>query len=576
MNPLFILFTVFLAACGNTQRTHSTEKTSAQQVISSELAIPSETINLRDYGAKGLGVASLKEDTTALRKAIAYLNSKGGGKLYVPNPPKFYAFAGDGIFVGDNIEIYGDGKGKSEIRNVDPLSGKFLHGTIFLFSTYEAGDKVNIFQDGIDQYDISDAKLNDQQVILKNSVNASQLFKGEIVVLGSGKFNHGTSAAKSRFHNMELNEISNITNGIIQFKFPLSVNLITEEGSLPVIVNINNTQSKNKALDIKNGTSKNVYLHDMSLTQAQTNEITNQPLSKDEMHNGLTGVWQPGGAFNSKFQNLFISSYSGLGGNMFTRCEFSNIDLEAEKKLTDFGYGASNNSMHDITWKFKQSSVSDFASSFIIINDGTHNIDMYNIKATGDFAGENLILMTEAKNINIHDITMDFPNYTNSSAAITIGDNDNYISENINLSNIKINISKIGFFITMNGDNTSNENDRKLKLTNVTFSGTATGDRNTIESAGGNPKKMQKKSEKVANNSKLGIGFIARNINGLQIQGLTTSSGDFLFLNCNNTSIQQINAPNSNLITKNSDIKIGTNNFARTMTDVKKIGGGKN
>src|SRR5436190_2772832 len=71
------------------------------------------TINLISYGAKGLGISSIKEDTTALRKAIAFLNKNGGGKLYIPNPPKFYAFAGDGVFVGNNIEIYGDGKGKS-------------------------------------------------------------------------------------------------------------------------------------------------------------------------------------------------------------------------------------------------------------------------------------------------------------------------------------------------------------------------------------------------------------------------------------------------------------------------------
>ena len=576
MNPILILFSFMLASCGNTQHTQSTEKTSPQQVISSELPIPSETINIKDYGAKGLGVASLKEDTIALRKAIAYLNSKGGGRLYVPNPPKFYAFAGDGVFVGDNIEIYGDGKGKSEIRNVDPLSGSFLHGPIFLFSTYGATDKINVFQEGIEQYDISDAKLNDQQVVLKNPANGSKLFKGEIVVLGSGKFNHGTDEGKSRFHYMELNEISAITNGEILFKYPLSVNLVSEDGSLPVIVNINNTPSQNKFLGIKNGTSKNIYLHDMSLTQAQKNEVTNQILSKDEMTNGLSGVWQPGGAFASKFNNLYISCYSGLGGNMFTRCEFSNIDLEAKKKLIDFGYGASNNSVHDINWIYMKSSASDFASSFIIVNDGTHNIDLYNIKASGDWSGENIILLSQAKNINIYDAVFDFPNYSNSSTGVSIGDKDESFSENILLSNIKINISKIGFFITMNGENTINEKDRKLKLSNLTFSGVATGDRNFIESTGGNPKKTQKKSEKVSNNNKIGIGFLARNINGLEIQGLSTSSGDFLFLNCNNTSIQKINAPYSNLITKNSSINTSGNTFRQTMTDVKKIKSGKN
>ncbi len=570
MNPFFILFGFILASCGQQQSSALSESPKMEQTISGE------TINLMSYGAKGLGVNSLKEDTTALRNAIAFLNSKGGGKLYVPNPPKFYAFAGDGVLVGDNIEIYGDGKGKSEIRNVDPLSGKYLRGPTFLFCTYGSNDKISIFQKGVDQYQVADAKVGDKKLILKDAGNASKLKLGEIVVIGSGKFSHGSDQSKSRFQNMELNEISAIKGNIIEFTFPLSIDFPTTGNEPPVIVNINNTQTMNSALGIRNSSSKNIYIHDMTLTQAQTNEITNQPLPKNDKKNGLSGIWQEGGAFNSKFQNLYISCYGSFGGNMFTRCEFSNIEVEAKRKLFDFGYGSSNVSVHDIQWKLMASDASNYAASFIIITDGSHNLDMYNINASGDWSGENIILMSQAKNINIHDVNFDFPTYSKPLSAILIGEQDGNC-KNINLSNIKFNVSKIGFFLSASGDN-RNDADRNIQLNNVSFSGTSTGDKTMdATSSGGNPKKAAKMAPKVNNNSdKLGVGFIIKNINGIQMNGVSTTSGDFLILNANNISLQNIKAPNSNLITKNSDVKLGTNNFARTMTDVKKIGGGKN
>ncbi|MBS1730838.1 MAG: hypothetical protein JSS67_08685 [Bacteroidetes bacterium] len=571
MNPFLVFISFILASCGQKPNTTLSDVPKLEQRISGE------TINLMSYGAKGLGVSSLKEDTTALRNAIAYLNSKGGGKLYVPNPPKFYAFAGDGVFVGNNIEIYGDGKGKSEIRNVDPLSGKYLRGPIFLFSTYGASDEINIFQNGVEQYSVADAKAGDKILHLKDATNASKLKVGEIVVIGSGVFNHGTGKAKSRFHNMELNEISSINQNSIEFAYPFTLDFNTSENNPPVIVNINNTQSLNSALGIKNGTSKNIYIHDMSLTQAQTNEITNEALPTNDKKNGLSGIWQEGGAFNSKFQNLFISCYGSFGGNMFTRCEFSNIDVEAKRKLFDFGYGSSNVSIHDIQWKLISSEASDFAASFIIINDGSHDLNMYNIKATGDWQGENIILMSQAKNINIHDIDFDFPTYSKPRAAILIGEQDGEC-KNINLSNIKFNISKIGLFLSASGDNTAFGDDRNIQLNNISFSGTATGEKVMDETTtGGNPRKAAKMAQKANTNSdKLGVGFLIRNINGIQMNVVNTASGDFLILNANNISLNNIQAPNSNLITKNSDVKLGTNNFAHTMTDVKKIGGRKN
>jgi hypothetical protein len=521
-----------------------------------------ETVNLINYGAKGLGLSSVKEDTTALRKAIAYLNTKGGGKLYIPNPPKFYAFAGDGVFVGDNIEIYGDGKGKSEIRNVSPTSGNFLNGPIFLFSTFGPTDNVNIFQTGIDQYYIQDTKMNETQVVLKNQNDAAGLFVGEVVVLGSGKFNHGNEKAKSRFHNMELNEISAIKGNVIEFRYPISVPLVTRNGESPVIVNINNTKSKNKLLQHRNGTSKNIYIHDLTFSQAQTDELNNNA-SLGNLRNGLSGIFQPGGAFNSRFKNLKIDAYGGLDGNMFTRCTFSDIDIKASKKLIDFGYGGSNDTLQNINWEFGNSPAAKFASSFIICNDGTHNIVMNNINAKGNWNGELLLLLSQVRNIVVNDLTLDFPNYKRANALVLIGDKEGAASKNITLKNLKITVNTAGTFLRIKGSNTDDNSNRNITISELYFTGTLLKDQNLPQGLDtANSLKAQKKAQKGKNKNKgdglnddnegLDYSVYIKNIHGLKLHNVHVSSGDLQFENCDSCDISEIVAPASELNVKGS------------------------
>jgi hypothetical protein len=536
-------------------------------------------INLKNFGAKGLGVASLKEDTAALHKAIAYLNARGGGKLYVPNPPKFYAFAGNGIFVGNNIEIYGDGKGKSEIRNVNPLSGRFLRGPILLFSTYGPNNDQGIFQPGVEQYAIADANMNDTKATLKDAGNASKLFVGEVVVLGAGvfnKYNEAKTKNVSRFHHMELNEITSINKNVITFKYPFSVKLKTQPSGSPVIMNINNTQSLNRQLGIKNGSSKNIFIHDMSFSQAQMDEITNTPFDAKVFGNGetgLSGIWQPGGAFESVFKNLKISCYTSMGGNMFTRCEFSNIDIEAKKNLFDFGYGASNNVVHDIKWTYMEGAASAFTTSLIIINDGTHNITMYNIDASGGWTGENLMLMNQANHIDFHDITINFPQYAANNIAISIGDKEGNISRDISLSNINITVASIRQFLSVGPDKGGTSENRNIKLNNLNFKGNISdNNENNFAANGGNPiKKMNQRSKVAGRDNKAGFGIVVQNVNGLSINEVSVSSGDILFSNCNNSAVEKIKGMRSKIVTKNSNARFANNTVREQQNNANRI-----
>lgn len=564
MKSIYILLSMAVFSCGNTVLAkksveYSDKKEGHQKKSNPNLTNNSSAqkiINLKDYGAKGLGVSSIKEDAEALRKAIADLNKAGGGKLYVPNPPKFYAFSGDGVFVGDNVEIYGDGKGKSEIRNVSPMSGNFMKGPIFLFSTYGAVDRFGIFQDGIDQFPIQDAQKKAQYVVLKDPSNGSKLLSGEVVILGAGKFLHAETENKGRFHYMELNEISSISNGKVSFKYPLSIPLNSDNKSnSPVIININNTLTKNSKLNIKNGSSKNIYIHDLTLSQAQTDELhNNAPINQDggDNENGLSGIWQPGGAFGSRFENLEINAYGGLEGNMFTRCNFNNLTIKATKKFFDFGYGSSNDTVHDITWQYMPSVASNFATAFIICNDGTHDILMYKINSSGDWNGESLITMSQAKSINMHDMTFNFPNYNKPNILIQIADKEGVHSRDVSLNNIKVTVGSARAFLRIAGDNTPEPN-RNINITNASFKGTILVNDNQQSFTAA--KKPNKKNGKGAGKAKVdkGQALIAKNVDGLTLNNIDISSGELYIENCNNSNIQKLVAPSSTLILKKSN-----------------------
>ncbi|MGI8950952.1 MAG: hypothetical protein ACR2FN_05125 [Chitinophagaceae bacterium] len=556
MKNFFFFILLVITSCGNAQNPNLNATQNSGSNASYNKSAKGPAINLKSYGAKGLGISSIKEDTTALRNAIAFLNKNGGGRLYVPDPPKFYAFAGDGIFVGDNIEIYGDGKGKSEIRNVAPTSGKFLRGPTFLFSTYGSSNDLNIFQQGIEQYAIQDAKKGDAVAVLADKSNTKNLYVGEVVVLGAGQIIKRATDVKNigRFHFMELNEISAIKGNNVYFTYPFSVQLPTFNGQSPVIVNINNTKTVNPQLGIINKTSKNIYIHDLTLSQAQTDELHGTPLDEN-LKNGLSGVWQPGGAFNSTFKNIQINSFSGLGGNMFTRCRFSNMDVRAAKKLIDFGYGGSNDTVTDVKWEYMKSPASQFASTFIICNDGTHNILMYNINCSGDWNGESLMLLSQTKEVTMHDIVLDFPNYQKNNTAIQIGDKEGVYSRDINLYNIQITVNTIGQFLRIGGENNVTDPNRNINISDITFKGNiATGNQNFSASDEiTNQKRAATKAMKANNKSSKDQSVFIRNINGVNLKNVSIPSGEIYLENCNNSNFETINAPSSTLMVAGSN-----------------------
>ncbi|MBV9961193.1 MAG: hypothetical protein JO072_03005 [Parafilimonas sp.] len=501
-----------------------------------------EPVNIKWFGAKGIGLAGYKDDSAAIVKAVHSLESKGGGKLYFPATKSFYGFNGDGILLPDNIEIYGDGP-QSVITHVNPENADYYKGVIFYTTTYGPVDAQSIFQEPM--FEIEDAKKGDNFIVLKTKPDSLKLNDGKLIGLGGGLFNKRGQSNKSRFTQFEINEITKVDGNKVYLKYPLSVPLKTmtnksqETGnatSVPVLVDINGNHSFNKKLNAYDRISKNIYIHDLTLAQEDHNSIANTPYNSEKAPSSIIGL---GGTFESKFQNLTLEGYNSFLGNLWNRCDISNLKIYAVRKFTDFGYGSANTKMHDITWVYKASKIRETVAkaiepgernkdiqSFIYINDGTHDIEIYNVKASGNWDGENIFQIAGgAHHINIHDVEINLPQFNNvKGEAVNIRD-DNAVtfSHDINFKNVTLTLGNIKQFVTIRGTNQVVD-DKLIQFDNVSFNG----------------RPLNKNSVNIANST------------GVILNKVSVSNGNILLDNSADAKITNLNAPNSDIIDQNN------------------------
>lgn len=225
-------------------------------------------INLKHAGAKGKGVSSVVQDTTALRAAIRLLNSKAHtaekkALLYIPPvaEDKFYAFTGYSILVKSNIRIYGSLLGdpltaRSHIRHINPedasIEGYFIpnspeapikyRGGIFRFTNYFSNDNyhadnkntdINFGARGIrkmPRWPLKDISKGDDFVTIPWSVYQERKFSidnnlkvGDLVIISSGHYYHQLHGQKiddlksppgndRRYAYWEINKVKKIDN----------------------------------------------------------------------------------------------------------------------------------------------------------------------------------------------------------------------------------------------------------------------------------------------------------------------------------------------------------------------------
>lgn len=407
--------------------------------------------NLKWFGAIGGGLATFSTDSLAIRTAFAFLNTiKGSKKLYVPNTQyadgtrSFYGFSGTGLMQLNDIEIYGDGKGKSEIRNVSPLNSGLTPGAIFIGSNYETDSSKSPFSGLVKKYHMDTAFAGDTMLSFRDTWvgQGHDLYVGEIVAYGCYLFNKNSKASKPLYSFMECNQIKSLTPTQVVFNYPFSFDLKRDtSGEYPQLFNLND---KNGLL-IRGGvpayTTKGFSLHDMTITQAGVDELADTTISAR-----LGGVFGVGGFYESRFYNLDIDAYSGIGGNLFTHVSWDNIKLRSEKKFMDFGYGSGpDNTISNSSYEFKESPASDYASGWFISNNGNHGFKVINIKATGNFRGSNFFTLTGVRNSELRNININFPQYNYDQPVFTIGNSDTFNTcTNLTIDNINVTYGAMG------------------------------------------------------------------------------------------------------------------------------------
>lgn len=80
-----------------------------------------ETISVKDFGAKGDGST---DDTSAIQAAINYLNSIGGGRLYLPSG----TYLSGKLTVYSNIWMFGEGRNHSIIKLKSGTNTDLIYG----------------------------------------------------------------------------------------------------------------------------------------------------------------------------------------------------------------------------------------------------------------------------------------------------------------------------------------------------------------------------------------------------------------------------------------------------------------
>lgn len=434
-------------------------------------------VNLRWFGALGRGVQSYIEDSTALWRAITYIGRKGGGALYVPKTDSFYAFRGRGIFLPDNIEIFGDGPG-SEIKHIDPANVEYYRGVIFYTSLYGPDSAHSIFR--CPKYYIQDAFIGQQFLILSDEDDAENLPVGKVIALGGREFYKNDDPLHKRYGQFEANEVLRVNEDTVFLKFALTTNLISDTAS-PKIVDVNSGTVLNPNFGDVERWSHNISIHDLRLTQADFNMVTGEFYTNFKTP---ASTIQGGCTFESRYYNLDLTNFIPFGGNGLNRCDIYGLRINASRKLFDCGFGSANTKFHDIQWTYNDNAFDTVVSvAMMYINEGSHDMDFYNIKASGNWGGTSLIQFSGGSyNINLTNMIFNMPNYRNNdkNAFLLTDDTDSIYVHDINISDITIRVDSIGRWIDFNGNNGAPLN-RNFKMSNVRFFGNVNNDLVSID-----------------------------------------------------------------------------------------------
>lgn len=443
-----------------------------------------KSYNLKWFGALGNGMESFKQDSTALRNAVRLLDSLPGAKsLYIPGTKKFYGFRGEGLMLTDNFEVYGDGDA-SEIRNVDPqFSPTIQKGVIFYTGTYDPSNANGIYK--APQFPFYPQARGGNWVKLYNAADTATLYPGKVVIIAARKRYKLPNKLLWRASETVMEEIWRIKGDTIVFKHDLQEDFFAGgissgssgiDSTYPRILDVNSGLTSHGALGVDRCT-KNVYLHDLYLSQADYNMVDNLPYDQTKIPVNVIGY---GATYESKFQNLTLKSFGTFGGNIFNYCDISNLKIVSTKKVFDFGFGSTNNTVHDVNWIYYPSNYEDTTGerSFVYFDDDFHHNVFYNINVNGTNERLDFFKIGRgAHNNKIYNWNFNVPLYNDTStspigvnAVFNWGDDTAYVAHDNIISDITVTLDTIGQWIDYQGipGNTMKLNN---VFQNITFKG---------------------------------------------------------------------------------------------------------
>lgn len=362
-------------------------------------------INVRDLGAIGSGVSSLVQDSTAITKAIDSARHmrerEDWGRTYIffPKPTGFYAYAGDGLVLCDSLTIFGEDS-TTEIRHVNPNSSHYFNGSIFYVSTYSLS---SLFF--APTYRLQNVKQGTNYVVMKDK---APINIGEVFLVGGDTltFHKDEGSLLPYYKDGVCNEATSINGDTIlcTYNFVAPINGDTK------LIRINSglTPSPLRRLIgkshheyIMHKVCKDVYIHDLKLTQADHDEVHHAPLDVSRIK--LSAVIK-GGGFRFKADNLVINAYSALpAGNLYCHDTLTNINITCSHKAFDAGFNSHDNYFFNYTYSMFYAGSDSF--SLISLQQGSHDETLENFNISGDWKGRGLLHVhgdrLTLKNINI-------------------------------------------------------------------------------------------------------------------------------------------------------------------------------
>ena len=395
---------------------------------------------------------------------LSFLNSQGGGAIdFRTDGDNYFPFSKAQVLY-DNIEMFSStaSGSKGHIRHVNPDNDTYYRGVFGHPSTYAAADTESIEQEP--KYNLGVIGLGDEVVTFTTPAQAGNFEVGDLILVASGETWLHAGLRTRRFWS-ECNEVTSVDagTGVVGIKYAAQKSL----GGTPVAIHINSGTTIHPQFGIPNRATRNLHIHHLHITQADTNEVDNIPLV-DTPH----FLFQLGGTYESNFHDLIIDSFAGWSGNQWYRCRIHDIDLRSNREVFDLGYGSHDTELYNWRWTYLPSAVTFFVGGLFYFGDGTHSNTARGFTCLGaGWNGANVLPIGGLANRwHFYDVDIDLPSHNGIYTLLLIDDESETVyHEDLNIHDVTFRGSTCARMLELNGAGGPTLPNRGHSIANLTF-----------------------------------------------------------------------------------------------------------